>query len=182
MKTTGLMLAVLILILCGCKKDRDKPIDNSSIIVGGLYHDFTEVVQNDFETEANISDSIYHFTRVAAQLYSHQPTTNQNVFYLSYRDANSGEKSVIEFMIFVPFTEPSAFFTNGSITVDSIVVSYSGFSDNYYNIGALFTWETSAFQKMSFSGNGNLEILNKLESKLNPGFYLPPQVISFSFD
>jgi hypothetical protein len=181
-KKTGLLLAVMILILCGCEKGRNKPIDHSPIIAGGLYYDYTEVMQNDFVTEVNISDSIYHFNRVAAQFCSHHPTSNQNVFYLSYLDANSGEKSVIEFMIFVPFTEPSAFFTNGTIVIDSMVVTYSGISDNFYDAGALFTWETSDFQNISFTGNGKLEILNKLESKLQPGVYLPPQEISFSFD
>lgn len=175
-------MAILTIVICGCKKDRDKPIDNSHIIVGGLYYDYTQVEQNDFETEVIISDSIYHFSRVEAQLSSHQPTTNQNVFYLGYKDVSSGEKSVIEFLIFVPFSEPSAFFTNGTIVIDSMVVSYSGISDNFYDTGALFTWETTDFQNISFTGNGKLEILNKLESKLNPGIYFPPQVISFSFD
>lgn len=182
MKKTGLLLAVMILILCGCEKDRNKPIDHSPIIVGGVYYNYTKVVQNDFETQVNISDSIYHSIRVEAQLFSHQPTTNQNVFYLSYMDASSGEKSIIDFMIFVPLTEPSAFFTNGTIVIDSMVVTYSGISDNFYDAGALFTWETSDFQNISFTGNGKLEILNKLESKLQPGVYLPPQEISFSFD
>ena len=142
---------------------------------------YTQIVQNSIKTSINISDSVYVFNKLMASYYSYKPTTNQNVFSMTFSDTLSNRGKVVQLDIFTPFIKPEIFFCKRTITIDSIMVTSSSVRENFFNANAILSWDTAYFENFSFKGKGYFDLNDTLKSIYEPSKYYPKQRISFEF-
>jgi hypothetical protein len=99
------------------------------------------------------------------------------MIYLS--DTTSNKRMSLE--IYTPFIKPEQFFSKSTYQTDSLGISWSGVSKDFYNANAVFKWDTASFNTIRFSGNASLEIREKMFGTINPQSYYPPQKLEFEF-
>jgi hypothetical protein len=180
MKSILICISTISLFFIACSRENaDNP--NESIIVGGLYEAYTEIVQRKTNSTIIISDSIYKFNRIEASYYSHKPTTNQNVLVMTFIDTLSSNGKQINIDIFTQFVKPEDFFQKGSMTIDSIMVTRTSVRENFFNTNAILTWDTAYFENFSFKGSGYFELIDTLKSIFEPSIFYPKQRINFEF-
>ena len=85
MKTNIIFLFLLSILFVSCKKENNNPAEHK-IIVGGVYLPYTGLVQSSTNGTINISDTIYQFNKIEGIYYSHKPSSNQNVFIMTFDD------------------------------------------------------------------------------------------------
>jgi hypothetical protein len=180
MKTIVFFLFLSALFLSACTKESPDNTEHQ-IIVGGLYVPYTEMVISATNSVINISDSIYQFNRVEASYYSFQPTSNQNIFEITFIDTLSSPGKHVKFDIFTRFVTAGDFFQKSSIAVDSIILASTSFSENFFNANAVLTWDTASFGNFSFKGKGCIELTDTLKCTFDPAIYYPKQRINFVF-
>ena len=180
MKTKAIFLLVLSLSCIACNKE-NKNNPEKNIIVGGVYLPYTGLVRSSTNSTINISGSIYQFVRIEAIYYSHKPTTNQNVFIMTFADTLSTKGKTVELDIFTKYMNPADFFQKSLLPVDSIILASTSVSENFFNINAILTWDTAYFENFSFKGKGYFEIIDTLHSTIEPSIFYPAQRINFEF-
>jgi len=178
MKTKLLFLFAAFVFLSACKKESTNNPD-PKIIVGGLYHSYSGVVQSQTNSFINISDSIFQFNKIDAYYYSYQPTSNQNLLMLTFIDTLSSTGKQIEFDIFTKFVSPTDFFQKSTITIDSIMVASISLRENFFHANAVLTWDTAYFENYTFKGKGSFVLSDTLRSIFDPAVYYPEQRINF---
>jgi len=108
MKKFLVILVLLAFISTGCEK---APQGNSTDIHwGGVYSSYTDYISLPYSSNLIISDSIYQFNQIEGVYYSHQPSSNQNVFLLSINDTISAAPTSVKMELFTPFISPEVFF------------------------------------------------------------------------
>ena len=185
MKNPDLFLVIIALALTlgSCKEsiDSDKP----DIIVGGIYNPLTELVQNGYNSQLIVGDSIYKCNKIVAVLYSNQPTSNQANFYISMLDTTIANFNRVSLEVFTPLMHPDDFFKKGTIAIDTINITHclpnSSYSEFVYGVNARFTWDTIIFENNRFKGHGSLEFMQLTESMNYPGVTYPAQKVEFEF-
>jgi len=180
MKTKYFKLLAITLVLISCSKENNVK-QEERIIVGGLYMPYTQIVQNSIKTSINISDSVYIFNELEAYYYSYKPTTNQNIFTLTFSDTLGSFSKQVSIDIFTQFVKPEDFFKKNVLSIDSIMLTRSGFRENFFKTNAILTWDTAFFENFSFKGKGYLELIDTLKSIYEPSKYYPKQRINFEF-
>ncbi len=180
MKRILFTLFTISIICFGCKKDN---IDNSEneIIVGGLYLDYTGIMKDKIETTMNISDNIYHFNKLEAIYGSHRPTSNQNIFRLTLTDTTKYSNNNIHLWIFTRYVKPEDFFKRSTWLVDTITISWSDVSENFYNANVTLKWDTASIDNTNFTGTGSIEFNDQIGTIKTNAFY-PKQKLNFKFD
>ncbi len=170
-------------ILTGCEKASQN--DNTTIHWGGVYSSYTNYISLPYSSNLIISDSLYQFNQIEGIYYSHQPTSNQNVFLLSINDTASATPTSVKMELLTPFISPEAFFKKGKLEIDSLIIgktqNASSIFENYYTIDASLTWETVTFENRQFKGKGYIEFKQKLQGVLDASTWYPAQIFYFEF-
>jgi hypothetical protein len=183
MQKSLILISIISLQFICCDKKKDS--SDEGIIIGGVYNNYTKNVQNNFASQFTINDSTYYFQKLDASLYSHQPTSKQNVFIISLIDTIHPIYGILELRIFTDLMTPEDFFKAGTFDIDSIQINHFlykiNFTDDPWGIEAIFTWETSSYENMSFKGKGSFEIINYADGPYLSGAYYPAQKINFEF-
>lgn len=181
-KSICFLISIMITIMSCTKSDDSKDKD---IIIGGIYSHYTEMVQSNFSTQFTISDSIYNYNKIEAALYSHQPTSKQNVFYILFSDTINPKAKPVQLEIFTSLMKPEDFFRKGNFNIDTIRIAHfksnSGFSDDLTGVAAVFSWDTAYFENLRFKGKGSLGFIKKAEGPFLSGDFYPVQKISLEF-
>jgi hypothetical protein len=180
MKTKFLVLFSTFFLLVACNKETSNNPDEN-IIVGGLYIPYTGSVRSSISTTIRISDRIHTFNRIEAIYYSYRPTSNQNVFMMTFTDTLNSQGTTVELDIFTKHMDPVDFFRKSSLPVDSIIVSSGNVYENFFQAKALLTWDTAWFDNLSFKGKGYFEIIDTLYCSIESGKFYPKQRINFEF-
>ena len=180
MKTTVLSLIAICILFIGCKKENPNLEQDDQIIVGGVYHDYTRVIENPCDIKINISEKSYSFNKSEAIYSSHQPTSNQNVFMIYLSDTTSNNKICLD--IFTPVIKPEDFFTKSTFKTDTIRISWLGTREDFFDANAVFKWDTATFDNISFKGKASLEITKKIVGTINSDTYYPLQKLDFEFE
>jgi hypothetical protein len=180
MKTKFITLFAFSLVFIACKKENTNNPDKNNL-VGGLYLPYTDIVRSSTNSAINISDSAYQFNRIEAIYYSHKPTTNQNVFKMTFSDTLNDNGKVVEFDIYTKFIKPKDFFQKNTLTIDSIIIASTSVYENFFNANAILTWDTAYFENLSFKGKGFFKIIDTLQSTSEPQVFYPGQRINFEF-
>lgn len=183
MKKLNLIFAAITIVLCSCQKSNDSKDDG--IHAGGLYSPLTESVISPYNTQFIVGDSIYNCNKIEATLYSHQPSSNQNNFYISLTDTNQAVFNWINLEVYTPVMPPETFFKKGTFTIDTLNITHcltnSSFSEFVYGVDATFTWDTVYYENLRFKGQGSLEFSKIIESISYPGVFYPAQKVQFQF-
>jgi len=187
MKIKFIFLFATSLLFFSCNKENTKNPDEK-IIVGGLYIPYTDIVRSSTNSTINISDSIYQFNRIEAIYYSHKPTSNQNVFIMTFIDTLSKKGQAVELDLFTKPMTPADFFQKSSLTIDSvmidntnIMIGNTNLGENFFHANAILKWDTAHFENFSFKGKGFVEIIDTLHSTMAPPNFYPNQRINFEF-
>ncbi|MGA2822236.1 MAG: hypothetical protein ABSE72_01795 [Bacteroidales bacterium] len=187
MKAKFIFLFATSLLFIACNKE-NKNNPEKNINVGGVYLPYTDLVRSPTNSTINISDSICQFNRIEAIYYSYKPTTNQNVFIMTFIDTLSSKGKAVELDIFTKHMNPGDFFQKSSLTIDSIMIGNTNIMignasvrDNFFNANAILTWDTAYFENFSFKGKGHFEIIDTLHSTIEPPKFYPNQKINFEF-
>jgi hypothetical protein len=181
MKTQFLVLFATSLLVVACNKETSISPDND-IIVGGLYFPYTGSVRSSTSATIRISDRSHPFNSIEAIYYSHRPTSNQNVFMMTFTDTLSSNGKTVILDIFTKHMDPVDFFKKGSFPVDSIMLSSAYVRENFFQAKALLTWDTAWFDNLSFKGKGYFEIIDTLYCRYEAGKFYPKQRIEFEFN
>ncbi len=179
MKTISLSLILLFLLLIGCKKEKlnEKPTD--SIIVGGLYMDYTDIIHDTCDIKVNISGEMFSFNKLNAMYSSHQPSSNQNVFIVCLSDTVNNKS--IDFEIFTEYIKPEDFFTKNTFNIDTIKIAWAGVRENFFDADVKLIWDTVSFEDRKFTGKATLKITKKIMGTINPETYYTKQQLNFEF-
>ena len=185
MKKLIIIILGVILSLSACQKSVETTEYYPPPTAGGLYRSYTAVVQNKFNTQFTISDSTYHCNLVEACLYSHEPTSEQDCFYLSLIDTTPQAQCTITLKIYTPWMKPEAFFTKGSYIIDTLSISHHklnrDFQDDLVGVNAVFTWDTAWYENLQFKGIGRLQFTKKETGPFVSGDFYPAQKVEFEF-
>ncbi len=185
MKKIVFSMAVLAFVFAACEKSNIPVIKSNDIIIGGLYRSYTEVVQEKYNTQFTIGENTFNSNILEAQLYTHQPSSDQNVFHISLIDSNQMQMNSIRFEIYTALMKPEAFFRKGICSIDRVVIIHNhqndSFSDDMDGKLFIFTWDTASCAGMHFKGRGSLELIKKAEGPFLSGDYFPAQKFTFEF-
>ncbi|MEI7501342.1 MAG: hypothetical protein WCK84_12955 [Bacteroidota bacterium] len=180
MKTKFLVLFAASLLVVACNKENSNNADEN-IIVGGLYIPYTGSVRSSISTTFNISDRIYPINKTEAIYYSYKPTSNQNIFMMTFTDTLNSQGKTVELDIFTKHLDPVDFFKKGSFPVDSIMLSSGSVRENFFHANAKLTWDTAWFENFSFKGKGYFDIIDTIYCSIESGKFYPKQKINFEF-
>ena len=184
MKKLLVIPALFAFILTGCEKESQN--ENTNIHWGGAYSSYTHYISLPYSSNLIISDSIYQFNQIEGVYYSHQPSSNQNVFLLSINDTASKTPTSVKMELLTPFISPEVFFKKGKLEIDSLIIgktqNASSIYENFYPIDASLTWETVTFENRQFKGKGYIEFKQKLQGVLDANTWYPAQIFYFEFN
>ena len=187
MKTKLIFLFAISLLFIACNKENNNN-PGRNIIVGGLYLPYTDLVRSSSNTIINFSDSICQFNKIEAIYYSYKPTSNQNVFIMTFIDTLNSKGKAIELDIFTRPMNPADFFQKSSFIIDSVMIGNTNIMtgntsmrENFFNANAILTWDTAYFENFSFKGKGFFEIIDTLHSSIETSKFYPGQKINFEF-
>ncbi len=119
MKKLLVIPVLFAFILTSCEKAPQN--DNTNIHWGGVYSS-SNYISLPYSSNLNISDSIYQFNQLDGVYYSHQPSSNQNVFLLSINDTVSKTPTSVKMELLTPFISPEIFFKKGKLEIDSLII------------------------------------------------------------
>lgn len=185
MKKLILLLFGSIFIFCNCKKDKIDPVE-----FNGVYEALTKTMITRHASTVNISGNTFQFDGQESYLYSHKPTSNQNVFHFSSGKITDIDGRIVGFSVFIPPFSPEEFFKSGSLNIDSLSIDYavnkgSGFVwkyDDFDNVKAVLKWETASYENKTFKGIGSLVLLEQIAFKNESTIFFPAQTIEFKFE
>jgi hypothetical protein len=185
MKNLFLLLFGLIFIFSNCKEDKTDPVE-----FNGIYEVLTKTMIAQHASTVNISGNTFQFEGQESYLYSHKPTSNQNVFYFSSGKVTNTDGRIVGFRVFIPPFGPEEFFHSGSLPIDLLTIEYavndgSGFVwkyDDFHNVNAVLNWETASYVNKTFKGAGSLVLSKPLVFKNESTIFFPAQTIEFKFE
>jgi hypothetical protein len=156
----------------------------------GVYEVLSKTMITQHPSTVNISGNIFQFNGQESYLYSHKPTSNQNVFHFSSGKINGTDSRIVGFSVFVPPVSPEEFFRPGTFNIDKLSIEYAvnngtGFVTkfgDFQNIKAVLNWKTATYENQIFKGTGSLTLSKQITFKNESAIFFPAQSIEFNFE